>query len=105
MNKYPDTLKEVRSLFGRNLRRIRLDRNLFQKEVAQMVGVNTTYIHGMEKGLYCPSLRNLCVFANTLRVSTEDFFRVCSKIKHRDMTARINRRMKYEAQNKFLLRD
>jgi len=73
--KYPDTLNEVRLLFGDNLRRIRISRKMLQREVATLFGVHTTNIHAMEKGAYTPSLRNLCVLANILDTKIEDFFK------------------------------
>lgn len=90
--KYPETLEGVRKLIGKNLRRIRLEKNLFQKELAYDFKVSATNIAAMEKGVYCPSIRRLCVLSNILGVAPSEFFKDCKEIKFRDYTVRNKRK-------------
>lgn len=88
---YPETLNGVRKLFGRNLRRIRMEKNLFQKEIAEIFGVKTPHIYALERGVFGPSLRNLCVLANLMEVGVDEFLKPCAEPKIRDISVRKNR--------------
>ena len=44
------------SLFGDEIRKIRLETNLSQEELAYRAGVHRTYISQLERGLKTPSL-------------------------------------------------
>lgn len=59
-------------LMGRNVRRIRNDRNLSQEEVAFAAGIKRSYISGIELGRRRPSINALEKLAIALQVDPRD---------------------------------
>lgn len=59
-------------LMGRNVRRIRNDRNLSQEEVAFAAGMKRSYISGIELGRRRPSINALEKLAIALQVDPCD---------------------------------
>lgn len=59
-------------LMGRNVRRIRNDRNLSQEEVAFSAGMKRSYLSGIELGRRKPSVNALERLAIALRVDPRD---------------------------------
>lgn len=45
--------------FGANIRKLRLKKNLTQRELAMRSGLDVTYISGIERGVRNPSLKSL----------------------------------------------
>lgn len=62
--------KEVLS-FSKNLRKIRLSKNLSQGDVAKVLGVHRSYISGLERGIRNPSLVTVQKVAKALGVSAD----------------------------------
>jgi transcriptional regulator with XRE-family HTH domain len=62
--------KEVLN-FGKNLRKIRLSKNLSQGDVAKVLGVHRSYISGLERGVRNPSLVTVQKVAKALGVSAD----------------------------------
>lgn len=62
--------KEVLN-FGKNLRKIRLSKNLSQSDVAKVFGVHRSYISGLERGIRNPSLVTVQKVAKALGVSAD----------------------------------
>ncbi len=54
---------------------LRENSNLSQRRFAMMIGMNRTYLSGVENGLRNISITNLQKIANGLGVSLEDLFR------------------------------
>ncbi len=57
-----------------NIRKIRISRNLTQKELADNVGVKQSYIAQIERGTKIPTLTLGKDIADALRCSLYDFF-------------------------------
>ena len=55
---------------GVRIKMLRENSNLSQRRFAMMIGMNRTYLRGVENGL-----RNISKIANGLGVSLEDLFR------------------------------
>ena len=66
--------EDVKIMFGRRLRRIRLQRGLSQENFAHEVGLDRSYIGGIERGERNVSLENICLIAKALGVSPSKLF-------------------------------
>ncbi len=60
---------------GVRIKMLRENSNLSQRRFAMMIGMNRTYLSGVENGLRNISITNLQKIANGLGVSLEDLFR------------------------------
>lgn len=61
--------------FGENLRRIRKAKGLSQEGLALAVGIDRSYVGGIERGERNPSLQAILLLAETLNVSPGEFFK------------------------------
>ena len=59
---------DVRQIFGKNMRRLRVKAGLSQDEVAVRMGVEQTYVSGLERGVRNPTLTTLDRAAQALGV-------------------------------------
>ena len=57
------------------LRKIRIENELSQEELADLAGLHRTYISQIERGLKSPSLRSLEQIANGLGVTLSELLR------------------------------
>jgi transcriptional regulator with XRE-family HTH domain len=57
--------------FGSRLRQIRSERNLTQRQLAQLVGCETMLISGYERGMGLPKLDTLVALAEALQVGLD----------------------------------
>lgn len=57
-----------KALVGRNVRQLRLSAGLTQEQLAHEVGIDLTYLGGIERGVRNPSLLVLTRIAATLHV-------------------------------------
>lgn len=58
----------LRQIFGSNLRRIRTDRGLSQEALADMAGIDRTYVSALERQLYSVSIDTIEKLADVLEV-------------------------------------
>ena len=65
---------DVRLIFGRKLRQLRLDRGYSQEQLAFRAGLHRTYVSSAERGQRNVSLVNLDRLAKALGVAVGDFF-------------------------------
>jgi transcriptional regulator with XRE-family HTH domain len=63
------TDKEILSLVGRNVRKLRLRIDVTQEELASRAGLHTTYISGVERGRRNLTIVSLFKLAEALEVS------------------------------------
>jgi transcriptional regulator with XRE-family HTH domain len=63
---------DICSLVGRNLRRQRLSAGLSQEALADLAGLDRTYVSGVERGIRNPTVRVLQVIAVALGVKPAD---------------------------------
>ena len=68
-------MNELVSAFGRNLRRLRTERNLSQKDLADGVGVQQAHIANIESGDRRPSLPLALSIAAHLGVTLDEMSR------------------------------
>jgi transcriptional regulator with XRE-family HTH domain len=62
-------MQDWRAKFGRNVRRVRLQRGLTQEQLAFEAGIDLTYMGGIERGKRNPSLLVMARIADALSVS------------------------------------
>ena len=65
---------DIKKVFGRNLRKIRLEKGLTQESLEGLSGFDRSYIGGLERGVRNPSLNAIGVLADSLQVSPREFF-------------------------------
>ena len=63
--------KELRDVIGRNLRMIRTERKMTREQIAEAVGVSTTFYANLETGNKMMSVTTLKKVADALDVSTD----------------------------------
>ena len=61
-------------IVGTNVRRLRVERELTQEQLAHDAGIDLTYIGGIERGRRNPSVGVIGRLADSLEVHPKDFF-------------------------------
>ena len=64
----------VTERFGQRIRALRKERGLSQEQLAELSGLDRTYISGIERGLRNVALRNIEALAQALGVSIAELF-------------------------------
>jgi transcriptional regulator with XRE-family HTH domain len=67
-------MSTVRDRFGKQLRKIRRNRDITQEKLAEAIGVTAEFISNMERGKYAPSFDTLEKLAAVLEVDVSEFF-------------------------------
>lgn len=62
-------MSDISVKFGKNVKKIRTDKNMSQGGLAEILGVHPTYISGIERGIRNMSLKNIEKLAKALKVS------------------------------------
>ena len=57
--------------FGKNLKKIRLEKKMSQGDVARALGVHRSYISGLERGVRNPTLTNIERIAKALGINIQ----------------------------------
>jgi transcriptional regulator with XRE-family HTH domain len=65
----------VTEKFGQQIKTLRKERGLSQEDLAELTGLDRTYISGIERGLRNVALRNIEALARALGVSIADLFK------------------------------
>lgn len=68
-------IKSIKSRFGEAVRRIRTKRGLSQEQLADLCGLDRSYIGGVERGERNPSVVVINRIAGGLEISMSDLFR------------------------------
>jgi len=64
----------LREQFGCNLRRLRLQADRTQEQMAEQLGMSVNFLSFMERGLKAPSFENLERIAEVFQVSVAELF-------------------------------
>ena len=72
---------EFLKLFGENLRRIRLEKNLSQDEIAFNTQLSTNQVGRIERGEINTGISTVFEIATFLEIPIEDLFKNLSKVK------------------------
>jgi transcriptional regulator with XRE-family HTH domain len=67
--------KELQEALGRTVRLARMTKGLSQERLAQIAGLDRTYISGLERGVRNPSLATIEKIAAALDVSVPALFK------------------------------
>lgn len=65
---------DVKELFGNRVRQLRKSRGWSQENFAHRVGLDRSYMGGVERGERNVSLENICLIAKALAVPAADLF-------------------------------
>lgn len=60
--------------FGRNLKRLREERQLSQEQLAERAELDPTYISGIERGIRNPSVLSIVRVAKALKIDASGLF-------------------------------
>lgn len=66
---------DVKVRFGMRLRRLRRERGWSQERLAHIVGLDRSYVGGVERGERNVSLTNICLLARGLGISPAELMR------------------------------
>jgi transcriptional regulator with XRE-family HTH domain len=64
-------IREIITRIQDKIKKLRKNKGLAQKQLAEMVGINTTHLSRLETGRYQPSVEVLKKLADTLQVTTD----------------------------------
>lgn len=62
----------LRQIFARNLRRVRTERGLSQEALADLAGIDRTYVSSLERERYSPSLDMVEKLAQVLKIDPHE---------------------------------
>jgi transcriptional regulator with XRE-family HTH domain len=68
--------------FGKALKRLRKDRKLSQEELADLSGLDRSYISILERNLKLPSLYTILALASGLGIKASEFIMEMEKIQY-----------------------
>ena len=67
----------ISKIFGKNVRKQRLEKRISQEQLAALTNLHRTYIGGIERGERNPSLLNISKIAKALNVPINTLFDGC----------------------------
>ena len=67
--------KDLLKSFGKQVKKLRLDKKLSQEAFAEIVGVHRTYIGMIERGEKNITLENIAKLANAFNISISELFK------------------------------
>lgn len=83
---------KINALVARNLRRLRVSRDISQENLAVDAGIDRTYVSRLERGLENPTVGVLDRLAKALNADIVEFFRVPLRNEPPPQTLRSGRR-------------
>lgn len=66
--------KEICVIFGEKLRAVRISAGYSQEKLAELSGLDRTYIGGIERGERNPTLKNIARLCLALNIKIKDLF-------------------------------
>jgi transcriptional regulator with XRE-family HTH domain len=67
-------MPNLRSLFGKRLRKIRRHNDLTQERLAELLGVSVEFVSNMERGVNAPSFETIEKIAEVFNLPFSDLF-------------------------------
>lgn len=67
-------MANLKTLFGKNLRKIRRRKDLTQEKLAEMLGVSVEFVSNMERGVNAPLFETIEKIANPFDLSAAQLF-------------------------------
>ena len=67
-------MRDVHKDFGNRIRELRRGQGVSQERLAELAGLDRTYVGGIERGERNPSLKNIAKIAAALRVPIKVLF-------------------------------
>lgn len=67
-------MNTLQKQFGKRLKSLRVIKGISQQQLAQSAGLSTSFISGIERGLYAPSFETIEKISKTLQLSIKDLF-------------------------------
>jgi transcriptional regulator with XRE-family HTH domain len=67
-------MRDVHKDFGNRIRELRREQGVSQERLAELAGLDRTYVGGIERGERNPSLKNIAKIAAALRVPIKVLF-------------------------------
>lgn len=68
-------MEDIKKLFGTNVRKYRLEKELSQEKLAELSGLHRTYISAIERAERSISLDNIQKIANALKIEMYKLFK------------------------------
>lgn len=75
-------MEDIKKLFGSNVRKYRLNKDMSQEKLAEKSGLHRTYISAVERGNRSISLDNIKKIANALEIKIFMLFQFEEDIKN-----------------------
>jgi len=66
-------LTSIRSIIGKRIKKLRIEKSLIQKDLAKATGLHWTWLSQIETGRRAPTLKVLCRLAAVLKVEPAEF--------------------------------
>lgn len=66
---------DVKTIFGKTIRKYRLNKNLSQEDLAELSGLHRTYISEVERGGRNISIENIYKICFALRIKVHEVFK------------------------------
>ncbi len=68
-------MKEDARKLGQNLKKIRTQKNITQVEIANILGVDRSFVSNIENGKNNPTLSTIANLAKALKVTVDELFK------------------------------
>ncbi len=68
-------MQEESKKLGNNLKTIRTAKNITQSELAELIGVDKSFVSNIENGKNNPTLSTIASLAKALKVSVDELFK------------------------------
>ena len=68
-------MKDEAEKLGRNLKRIRTEKDITQSDIARLLGVSRGFVSNLEKGKTNPTLATITKLAGAIGVTTDELLK------------------------------
>ena len=67
-------MTKLRSQFAERLKVLRIEKKLTQEELAKIIGLSTSFVSSLERGINAPSFESIEKLAEALNVEVKELF-------------------------------